>query len=172
MSQLLDPVILVVDSDPVELAGTLSVLEHESYQVFGAGDPATALHLARELELDLIIMEMRVGETSGPGILDQIRKIEGREDVPAMFVTPNQASDVIHRVHQSGPAYHLRKPFQTRVLLELVARSMWLPHLVSNHIGNVFRAEPAADQTVRKPHLPLPGTTAPTLSGQTINAGG
>ncbi len=157
MSQLSDPVILVVDADPITLASVRTALDCRSYEVHTAQDEDSALELARHLELDLVIVDALVGATPGEEILIQIRRIPGREDVPVMFSASNQLPDVIRRAHEFGAAFHVRKPVDPRVLLELVSKALWMPHLVHTHLEQ---------KKVRQPHMPMPGVVAQTIATQ------
>ena len=56
----------------------------------------------------------------------------GNEDVPVLYVSNSQAPDIIRRSHDAGGAYYLRKPFDPEVLIELVGKALWMPHLVQS----------------------------------------
>ncbi len=57
-------------------------------------------------------------------------------DVPLMFISSSQRPDIIRRTHEAGGAYYLRKPFDPEVLIELVNKALWMPHLVKTRIEN------------------------------------
>jgi DNA-binding NarL/FixJ family response regulator len=42
--------------------------------------------------------------------------------------------DIVRRSHEAGAAYYLRKPFDPEVLIELVSKALWMPHLVSGKL--------------------------------------
>ena len=54
----------------------------------------------------------------------------GLGDVPLMFLSGAQIPDIIRRAHAAGGTYYLRKPFDPQVLLELVDKALWMPHLI------------------------------------------
>lgn len=152
------PTILAIDPDPVSLAAISTALDCQGHQVHGAPSSAIALDLASKLPLDLIITELNVDELGGIELLMQIRSNPRSADVPVMFVSPNQAPNVIRRIHEFGAAYHLKKPFDGQVLQELTQRALWMPHLVHSHL-----------KQVKRPHMPIlpvtsanPSTTLPT----------
>ncbi|MBI2479174.1 MAG: response regulator [Planctomycetia bacterium] len=64
----------------------------------------------------------------------------GQEDVPVLFVSSAQMPDIIRRTHDAGGTYYLRKPFDPDVLIELVGKALWMPHLVKSRFE---RHEPA-----------------------------
>jgi DNA-binding NarL/FixJ family response regulator len=57
------------------------------------------------------------------------------EDVPMMFVSATQLPDIVRRSHDAGGAYYLRKPLDPEVLVELVGKALWLPHLVQSRLA-------------------------------------
>jgi DNA-binding NarL/FixJ family response regulator len=72
------------------------------------------------------------------------------QDVPVMFVSSTQLPDIVRRSHEAGAAYYLRKPLDPDVLVELVGKALWLPHLVQSRLSrhdsaqhDLSRHEPA-----------------------------
>jgi hypothetical protein len=65
-----------------------------------------------------------------------------------MYSSTGQAPGVIRRKDEFGGAYYVKKPFDPMVLIELVERALWMPHLVQTHI--------------RRPHFDL-SPPAPTV---------
>lgn len=124
-------VVLVIDDDPVTLSGIAAVLNVAGYECHGARDPEAALTLARLLELDLIICNVNLAGESGLELCRQMRQQPGMDDVPVMFMSSAQIPDIVRRSHEAGGAYYLRKPLDPEVLLELVGKALWMPHVVS-----------------------------------------
>lgn len=129
-------IILIVDSDPILLTGTAAVLHSVGYECHCARDSQVALKAARTLPLDLILCDVVLGQESGLDLCKAIRQTPGCGDVPVMFVSSHQLPDIVRRSHEAGGAYYLRKPFDPEVLIELVAKALWMPHLVSGKLRN------------------------------------
>ena len=127
-------IILVVDNDPILLMGTAAVLHAVGYESHCARDAQTALKAARTLPLDLIICDVMLGQESGIDLCKSIRQMPGCIDVPVMFTSSQQLPDIVRRSHEAGAAYYLRKPFDPDVLIELVSKALWMPHLVSSKL--------------------------------------
>ncbi len=137
-----DPaVILIVDEDALALTGVAATLDMAGYECHCARNPEAAFKAARALNLDLLICDVRVQEQSGLELCKELRKEPGNEDVPVLYVSSAQAPDIIRRSHEAGGAYYLRKPFDPDVLIELVGKALWMPHLVQSRIS---RHEPAS----------------------------
>jgi two-component system chemotaxis response regulator CheY len=143
MTNLNRPIVLVIDADPVALTATSAVLACSQYEVHCASSRDAALKAARHLELDLIVCDLDLGGIEGTKILEDIRQLPERSDVPVMFTSACQLPEVIRKSQAQGSVYHLRKPIDPNVLLELTASALWMPHLVGAQINQPhFRFAP------------------------------
>src|SRR5262245_34738990 len=152
--------ILVVDDDPLALAGTTEALDAAGYVVYQASDRLTALRTARTQAVDLLICDVTLGGDSGLELSRELRRLPGMQDVPVMFVSRTQLPDIVRRSHEAGAAYYLRKPLDPEVLIDLVTKALWLPHLVRNRLA---MHEPST-QTVPAPRK-LQGARAAAVQG-------
>lgn len=128
------PTILIIDADPLTLTGVAAVLHHSGYEAHCARDCEAAMKAAQRLSFDLVISDVNLEGSSGIELARQIQATELNHHVPLMFVSASQAPDIIRRTHESTGVYYLRKPFDPNVLLELVDRALWMPHLVRNQL--------------------------------------
>lgn len=133
-------VILVIDGDALTLTGVAAVLDMAGYECHCARDAEAATKAARALPLDLIICDVYLEGESGIELVQQLREQYGQQDVPVLFVSSEQMPDIIRRTHDAGGTYYLRKPFDPDVLIELVGKALWMPHLVKSRVE---RIEPA-----------------------------
>lgn len=150
-----DPaVVLIIDSDPITLTGVAAVLNMSGYECHCARDAEAALKAARTEPLDLIICDVMLKEESGLEICSEIRRLPGLAEVPLMFVSSSQLPDIIRRTHDAGGAYYLRKPFDPEVLIELVDKALWMPHLVKTRMEQEprenTRFEPSETESTRR----------------------
>ena len=127
--------ILLVDGDPLALAATAAVLERAGHVVYQARDRATAVRIARREALDLVICDVTLGGDGGLELCRELRKLPGMIDVPVMFISGSQLPDIVRRSHEAGGAYYLRKPLDPEVLVDLVGKALWLPHLVQSRLA-------------------------------------
>lgn len=134
MTGLARAVLLVIDADPLSLTATSAVLHCADYEVHCAASREAALKAARDLELDLIVCDLDIGGIEGYSLIDEIRQIPQRSDVSVMYSSACQQPEVIRKSHAQGAVYHLRKPFDPQVLLELADKALWMPHLVRTRI--------------------------------------
>lgn len=128
-------VVLVIDDDPVTVTGITAVLNLAGYECHAVRDQAAALTAARSLALDLILCNVNLAGASGVELCRRIRSQPGMDDVPVMFMSSAQIPDIVRRSHEAGGAYYLRKPFDPEVLLELVGKALWMPHVVYTRLN-------------------------------------
>jgi DNA-binding response OmpR family regulator len=126
-------IILIIDNDPIMLTGIAAILNMSGYECHCARDAMAAGKACRSLALDLIVCDM--GAQSGLDLYRELRKIPGMDDVPVMFISASQSPDIVRRSHEAGAAYYLRKPFDPEVLIELVNKALWMPHLVQSRVA-------------------------------------
>ena len=132
-----DPaLILVVDDDALTLTGVAATLDMAGYECHCAQDPGAALKGSRALSLDLVICDVKIKGESGLELCKELRQEPGNFDVPVLYVSSSQAPDIIRRSHEAGGAYYLRKPFDPDVLIELVGKALWMPHLVQSRVSH------------------------------------
>jgi DNA-binding NarL/FixJ family response regulator len=127
--------ILILDEDSLAMAGATAALEAASHIVYQARDRATAVRIARVKALDLMICDLSIAGNSGLALTRELRLLPGMQDVPVMFVSRTQMPDIVRRSHDAGAAYYLRKPIDTDVLVDLVGKALWLPHLVETRLS-------------------------------------
>lgn len=132
--------ILVIDDDPLTLTAVAAALHLVGHESHCARDPEAALKAARSLSLDLIICDVNLDGESGLELCREIRQLPAQADVPVMFVSSSQVPDIVRRAHEAGGAYYLRKPFDPNVLLELVDKALWMPHLVNTRLRKTIPA--------------------------------
>lgn len=135
-------VILVIDPDPLTLTGVAATLDMAGHECHCARDAEAALKAARSLHLDLIICDVNVGQDNGLELCRELRSEAGNEDVPVLFVSGAQLPDIIRRTHDAGGTYYLRKPFDPDVLIELVSKALWMPHLIKSRVDRIEDAGP------------------------------
>jgi CheY-like chemotaxis protein len=146
--------ILVIDFDPLTLMGTAAVLDMAGYVCHCARDRQAAIKAAQTIGLDLVICDVNLGGQSGLDLCRELRRLPGMQDVPVMFVSTSQLPDIVRRSHEAGGAYYLRKPFDPSVLIELVGKALWLPHVVQSRLA-MHQPAPQTLQPQKRLHSKL-----------------
>jgi DNA-binding response OmpR family regulator len=128
--------ILVVDDEKTIVKGLKFNLEHEGYQVVTGGDGEEAVALARQMQPDLILLDLMM-----PGIdgLEACVRIRRFSDVPIIILTA-RSEDMDKLIgFECGADDYVTKPFN---ILELKARIKAL--LRRSAKGGGGKEEPAA----------------------------
>ena len=161
MNALSKPSILVIDPDPISLTAISAMLNCADLQVFCARDREAALKGARDLDLDLVICDEDIDESRGAMLVMEIRSIPQRYDVPIMYMSERQLPDIISRPHDGGAAYHIKKPLDPNLLLEMVKHALLELPLINDRVNH----------NVNGPHYPVEphcSSTAPIAQFQSI----
>ena len=139
--------ILVVDSDVRSGNQLRQSLMEEGYSCWSANSAKDAIELARQMTPSLTIIDTDLQGVSG---FDLYRTIadQQQQPIPVIFVSGQGGADIIERSRAAGGIYFLGKPIDSSVLLELVDKALWMPHLIKRHIDST-----AHNPAIREPRL-------------------
>jgi len=126
------PLILVVDDEPKVLDEVAAILADAGFACRCCTTAEAALEEAKAAEFDLIVSDINLHGRSGLEMCEQIKQNPALAEVPVMFLSGAQIPDIIRRSHAVGGTYYLRKPFDPEVLVELINKALWMPHLVAD----------------------------------------
>ena len=86
------------------------MLEEEGYEVVGeTGDGETAVHMARDLHPDLVVMDIKMPGVDG---LEAAERINQERLAPVLILTAFSQRDLVEGAAQAGAMGYLVKPFQ------------------------------------------------------------
>jgi CheY-like chemotaxis protein len=125
--------VLVVDDEPDVLGEVAAILGGAGYRCHCCCNAEAAAEFVSSETPDLIISDINLAGRSGLEMCERIKENADFKEVPVMFLSGAQIPDIIRRSHAAGGTYYLRKPFDPEVLLELVDKALWMPHLVRSH---------------------------------------
>jgi DNA-binding response OmpR family regulator len=119
--------ILVVDDDR-DLRGLVDFrLRREGHQILTASDAASALALVKQRGApDLAILDIMMPGMDGLHLLVELRKIEGLENLPAIFLSARILPSDIAAGRRLGATY-LTKPFVAPALMAAVNGALGPP---------------------------------------------
>ena len=108
--------VLVVEDDPAILESVAYNLEREGHEVVKAADGVAGLELSREVEPDLIVLDLMLPRMSG---LDVCRVVREERAVPIVVLTARDSeADTVSGLNLGADDY-ITKPFS---MAELLAR--------------------------------------------------
>ncbi|NOK57836.1 MAG: response regulator transcription factor [Chloroflexi bacterium AL-W] len=106
--------ILIADADGFHVKLTTFILHETGYQVVHATDVSSALNILHSQEIDLVLMEVLLPDTSEFELCRRIRRLS---DVPIIFLTKQTiVQDCVQGLQLGGDDY-LRKPCDPQELL-------------------------------------------------------
>jgi putative two-component system response regulator len=112
--------IVIIDDDPVSVA---IIQEHfyclEGCKVFSFSSSAQALAWCQKNEPDLIMIDYRMPTPNGLEFIDLFRSIPGREEIPLVMITADEARTVRYHALDKGVNDFVCKPFDS---VEFIAR--------------------------------------------------
>ncbi|MBE2270874.1 MAG: response regulator [Anaerolinea sp.] len=111
---------LVVDDESATRRLVAYTLKSLNIEVLGAENGASAMQIAYENPLGLILVDINLPGIDGFTLIEQLRTIPHISDVPViMFTARNNANDEM-RARELGASGFLYKPFTTQELRNLV----------------------------------------------------
>jgi CheY-like chemotaxis protein len=121
------PLVLVIDNERELLERMTSLLSAQQMACRCCTTTDEALAAAQESPPQLIICDVNLQGEGGLETCRQIKELPGLQDTPTMFLSEGQLPDIIRRSHEAGGIYCLRKPFDPKVLMELIDQALSVP---------------------------------------------
>jgi class 3 adenylate cyclase len=112
--------ILVVDDNPTNLEVLRVRLTAQGYEVVTAVDGEEALARTRELEPDLVLLDVMMPKLDGISVLKELKRDAALRFIPVILVTAKaDTRDVVNGLEAGGDDY-LTKPFEQAALVARV----------------------------------------------------
>jgi adenylate cyclase len=135
---------LVVDDDPTNLEVLRVRLSAQGYEVVIAVDGDDALRRARELEPDLVLLDVMMPKIDGISVLKELKQDATLRHMPVILVTAKvDTRDIVSGLEAGGDDY-ITKPFEQTVVL---ARIRSLLRIKELHDAAQLQAAQLKEQT-------------------------
>ena len=116
--------VLIIEDDPVSRKISAGVVRQAGGQVTEARDGAEALELARVLDFDLILLDVRLPDTDAAALLQEIKRTEQNAvSMRFAFLTAYSLSELPPGLPQAGADAILVKPLTPETLAGLLAKT-------------------------------------------------
>ena len=125
--------ILVVDDNEDIRVMLKKLLERAGYQVVLAEDGQASLTQAKLYHPDLILMDLSLPDIDGWEAVGHLRKMREFRATPIIALTAHVSPLEEERAIAVGCTAHIGKPFNTRALLQSIARLLTGAERVSQH---------------------------------------
>ncbi|MGO4956409.1 ANTAR domain-containing response regulator [Luteococcus sp. Sow4_B9] len=103
------PRVLVAEDEALIRMDLVELLGDEGYDVVGqAGDGEAAVEMARELQPDLVVMDVKMPKMDG---ITAAEKIAEERIAPVVMLTAFSQRDLVERAREAGAMAYVVKPF-------------------------------------------------------------
>ncbi len=125
---LSDSTVLIVDDVPQNVQIAQAILGMDGYSIETAEGGAKAIELAREKEIDLILLDIMMPEIDGFTVAEELQNDESTADIPIIFLTARNDTDSITKGFKTGAVDYITKPFRGEELRMRVKTHLNLRH--------------------------------------------
>jgi len=156
--------ILLIDDEESIRENIQELLEIKDYEVQSAKHATDALNKLISFNPDLIVTDLMLPDFSGIELIEQIRRIDGFSEIPAIVITGNHKPEILRSSMTSGADDYLSKPFKANELYESITSQLYkkavrkenveliaelskqspLPIIRINQFGKLIYSNPAA----------------------------
>lgn len=112
--------ILIVEDSELNLFVLKAIVEREGYNVFSASGPTEALERLKQIRIDLILMDVMMGEKNGFELTKELKSMQDYMHIPVLFITNLKSPEDVVRGFDSGGVDYVSKPFNKKELLQRI----------------------------------------------------
>jgi CheY-like chemotaxis protein len=114
--------ILVVDDDPNALDLIEALLIPAGYYVVTLVDSTRMVNIVREVQPDLILLDIMMPVEDGYTILNKLKRGTDRSNIPIIMVSAVADNDHKAIAGVDGASAYITKPIDKKILLETIAQ--------------------------------------------------
>jgi DNA-binding response OmpR family regulator len=124
--------VLLVEDD-LKIARAIALrLEYQGYDVLTAPNGCDGLFEALENRPDVIVMDIMMPNGLGFSVAQRLQAL-GFGDIPIIFITASKLECLADMARNIGAFDYLEKPFETKQLLDAIARALKCSHGKAPH---------------------------------------
>lgn len=113
--------ILVVDDTAIVLTRIFDTLQSD-YEVITVNSGVRALKYLNQEKPDLILLDIQMAPIDGIETLQQIRRMNGFEDIPVIMLTGVEDKEAVLKSAKLGICDYMLKPFSSEDLIKRIHR--------------------------------------------------
>ena len=125
------PTILVVDDTETNIDILVDLLS-DDYDVMVALDGQSALEIAYEENVELILLDIMMPYMDGYETCKILKANPKTQNIPIIFITAKIDEDSIEKAYETGGLDYVTKPFKPRELLARIKTQLKLKFLIDN----------------------------------------
>lgn len=115
-------ILLAEDDTDIQLVARLALADLAGFEIEITSSGRKALERAPSFAPDLVLLDVMMPELDGPSTLGELRRLEGFEDIPVIFMTAKAQPDEVAEYRRLGALDVIIKPFDPMTLGEEVRR--------------------------------------------------
>lgn len=116
------PNVLIVDDDPEFGLVVLNLVELEGYAASLATNVVTALALCQQKNIDVVLLDLKLGSESGLDVLREIR--QNWPTIPVIVVTAHGSLETAAAAVREKAFDYIGKPFPVADLITVLRRAL------------------------------------------------
>src|SRR6185369_4616017 len=127
-----EPVILVIDDDPNNMAIVTDYLSEGNYTILVAEDGESGVSRAEYARPDLILLDVMMPGIDGFETCRKLKDMPGTKEIPVIFMTALTETDHKVKGFEAGAVDYITKPFQREEVLARVGVHLRIRELTSS----------------------------------------
>jgi two-component system, chemotaxis family, chemotaxis protein CheY len=117
--------VLVIDDFENTLFVTGFTIERAGYETIKAKSGSEALKILNsDGQIDLIITDYNMPNMNGLGLINEIKKIPSKKNIPIFVLSTEQKDEIKKAALHAGASLWLQKPFISEKLVEYIKRAI------------------------------------------------
>lgn len=126
--------VLVADPDEESRQIVLEAVLSDGYSCTAVASASEAREAAKQQAPSLLICDVNLDDESGIELFQTVKV--HNTDCPALFISSSRRPETLQHARLAGGTYFLSKPIDPAVLMELVDKALWMPHLVRRQVDS------------------------------------
>ncbi len=115
--------VLIVDDDPLLVAGAAMRLEAQGYTTRLAGDGQAALDSVAANPPDLVVMDVRMPRLDGISALRRLRLDGPTKEIPVVILSASMQDE--DKALDAGASFFVKKPYRGAELIEAASGALY-----------------------------------------------
>lgn len=123
-NKILNQILYVEDEADITEIARIALEDIGGFSVIYCSNGREVLERAKDIQPDLILLDVMMPEMDGPTTLHELRKLEYYKSLPAIFMTAKIQADELAKYKEMGAIDVINKPFDPMTLADTI-KTIW-----------------------------------------------